>query len=155
MKLLQNQSWMVLAVSIGCIGLATLPVRADDGMQFGLKFNRGCGYCISEAKLEKEKKTTFKVESKEICVPAVQFPWSKCKTQKCGQVKVVCELKKGSTNVEKCKYEWKVEKCEDSTCTQHSETETQVEQPKKVSLPRPTLEYDADFFNVRTSTLPY
>ena len=118
MKHLPKKYAMPAAITLGLIAGSISAIVAGEGFEYGLRRCPGCGSCKSEAKLEKDKKTTFTVECKEICIPPVQFPWSKCKPAKCGYVKAVRVLKKGSKPVEKCTYEWTVEKCDEKTAVQ-------------------------------------
>ena len=75
---------------------------------------RGCGqcdgeYCCPTAELVKDKKTCFNVECKNICIPAVKFPWDKSCELTCGKVRTVHVLKKSSYPVEKVVYKWEAD----------------------------------------------
>lgn len=65
--------------------------------------------CCPKAEIQKEEKSCWKVEGKEVCIPRVRFPWSKCPTPRCGKVRTVHVLKNEKYEVEKCSYKWEVE----------------------------------------------
>ena len=64
--------------------------------------------CVPEAYMKKEKKTVFKVECKEMCIPKIRLPWQMCQEPECGIVKKVLIMKKESKEVEKKAYKWKI-----------------------------------------------
>jgi len=78
--------------------------------------------CVPKAYVGKEEKSCFYVEYKEVCIPAITFPWeerggrshaSECGTRlwcpmpRCGRVKVVKTLRKHEYKCPKCDYKWK------------------------------------------------
>lgn len=67
-----------------------------------------CGkkVCTLEVSKEKESVTRYDVESKEICIPGIKFPWS-CK-RNCGGVRNVCVLKEVKEDKTVCKYDWSI-----------------------------------------------
>ena len=66
----------------------------------------GVKICVAEAEKTKVKKTTFSVEEKDVCIPRFNWPWQKSCPPKCGHVRTVCVLKKGSRECESCGYKW-------------------------------------------------
>lgn len=83
-----------------------------------------CKYCKLEVDTEKIKKSCWKIERKQICIPEVRFPWSKltqcrhhgcrgcaeCCEPRCARVRTVRQLKKHSYECgEECVYSWKLE----------------------------------------------
>ncbi len=68
--------------------------------------------CVSESKIEKEKRSCWKTEQKVICIPKIRFPWQKCDGPKCGKTKTITVLKKHSYECEVCRHEWKILKPE-------------------------------------------
>lgn len=73
--------------------------------------------CKPEYITKKVKKTTYEVECKQICIPAVTFPWQKCCEPRCGKVITVKKLKKVSYQCERCGCKWKIEPCGCDSCT--------------------------------------
>jgi hypothetical protein len=69
-----------------------------------------CGrkVCYPEIKMKKEPRRCWEVERKEICIPAIQFPWMHCSQLRCGRVRVVNVLVEKDYEVEKCGYDWKI-----------------------------------------------
>ncbi len=69
-----------------------------------------CGQkvCYPETKVEKETRHCWEVERKEICIPAIRFPWMKCGPLHCGRVRTVNVLVAKDYESEKCVYEWKI-----------------------------------------------
>ncbi len=76
--------------------------------------------CRTYASMEKVKDGCWDVECKDVCIPAVRFPWQKCAVNsscdglsclpgKCGKVRTVQVLKRKDTEKDKCVYEHKVE----------------------------------------------
>ena len=93
-----------------------------------------CGKCNGTCYLKVEKttkeKSCFKVETKQICIPKVRFPWQpkvdcdscdsagNCATR-CGRVKTILVLKKHKYECPDCKYTWEVASsgaCDDANC---------------------------------------
>ncbi len=83
-----------------------------------------CKYCKLHVEKEKIKKSCWKVERKQICIPEVRFPWSKlhacrhhgcrgcaeCCEPRCARVRTVRYLDKHSYECgEECVYSWEVE----------------------------------------------
>ena len=72
-----------------------------------------CPQCNSdqcELKTEKgeSKKSCFKVEQKEVCIPAVTLPWKKHCPKTTSKMRVVNVLKKHSYKCPSCEYSWEV-----------------------------------------------
>lgn len=67
------------------------------------------GYCELTIEMGEEERSCYKVEQKEICVPAITFPWQKCcGPVKCGKAKTVKVLKKHKFKCPKCECKWEV-----------------------------------------------
>lgn len=92
---------------VGCRGRLLRRARPCDRCP-----NCNAEVCISESKIEKEKRSCWKTEQKIICVPKVRFPWQKCDGPLCGQTRTITLLKKHSYECEVCKHEWKILKPE-------------------------------------------
>ena len=69
-----------------------------------------CGSAVCQPRLEqkREKKSTFDVECKEVCVPKFRWPWQMCRPPQCGYVKMVRVLRKVDYECTKCGYSWHV-----------------------------------------------
>jgi len=72
-----------------------------------------CQYCELKTKKVEVEKSGFKIEQKEVCVPAVRYPWMKCNPPKRSRVRTVNVLKKHKSKGEKCEYKWSVHEPED------------------------------------------
>ena len=55
------------------------------------------------------KKKVYKVECKDICIPAIRLPWQMCCDPKCGKVRTVKVLKTLEVKCTKCGCEWSVQ----------------------------------------------
>ena len=78
------------------------------------KANCDCQYCTLESKKVDVEKSRFKVEQKEVCIPAVRLPWMKCNPPKRSRVRTVNILKKEKYKDGKtCEYKWSVHEPED------------------------------------------
>ncbi len=93
-----------------------------------------CNHCCNlDAEEVDEEKTCFEVESKEICIPRVVFPWQKKTCRSCdscsglgcnacvhngAKVRRICVLKTKKYNCPKCKYTWTPEEngCDVGCC---------------------------------------
>jgi hypothetical protein len=86
--------------------------------------NDGCGKptgwcdvncCVSSVcrpvcKVVPNEKTCYEVVCKQICIPAIRFPWDKCCTPKCGKVRTVHRLATRTYQCgEKVVWEWNIE----------------------------------------------
>ena len=72
-----------------------------------------CQYCELDVKKGEVAKSSFKVEQKEVCVPAVRLPWKKnCPPTK-SKVRTINVLKKHKYKVPKCEYKWSVHEPEE------------------------------------------
>jgi hypothetical protein len=72
-----------------------------------------CLHCELKTKKVEVDKTRFKIEQKEVCVPAVRLPWKKCCPPKKSRVRTVNVLKKEKYKGEKCEYKWSVHEPEE------------------------------------------
>lgn len=67
--------------------------------------------CVPTPEVVKEKKHCWQVECKDICIPAIRWPWqSCCSPRKCGQVKTIKVLEKVDYECEKCGYKWEIKR---------------------------------------------
>jgi hypothetical protein len=80
--------------------------NAAAASEFGCPHCQSEGTCVLKAEQVEEDETCYDVECKEICIPAVRFPWESCRTPKCGRVRVVSKLKEDKRKATTCKYEW-------------------------------------------------
>lgn len=122
-----------------------------------------CDYCCElKAEEVEEEKTCFEVESKEICIPRVVFPWQKKACRACdgcaglgctncvhngAKVRRICVLKTDKYKCPKCKYTWTPKKkdvaggcdvgCCDAGCDGVSPVEP-VAEPQVVQPPATT-----------------
>ncbi|MEZ6137268.1 MAG: hypothetical protein R3C53_20455 [Pirellulaceae bacterium] len=78
-----------------------------------------CGkkVCVLKVSEEKEDVIGFEVESKEICIPGIKFPWN-CK-RNCGGVRHVCVLKEEKKEKTVCKYDWSIKTVCTTCCRRH------------------------------------
>ena len=69
-----------------------------------------CGQkvCCPEVKPAKETRQCWEVEQKEVCIPAVRFPWMDCGQFRCGRVRKVNVLVEKDYEVDVCDYQWKI-----------------------------------------------
>ena len=72
-----------------------------------------CLYCDLKTKRVEVDKTVFKVEQKEVCVPAVRLPWMKCCPPTKSRVRTVNVLKTDKVKVKTCEYKWNVKEPEE------------------------------------------
>jgi len=84
--------------------------------------------CSPEWVTEKISKSCFYTERKEICIPAVRFPWDKCCTPKCGKVITIKLLKKRKYKCEQCKVKWNIFG-RGNSCTDCAPTSTPIFDP--------------------------
>lgn len=97
------------------LSITSLASAAAPECQFGCHALE-CRQCCPKVGTETEKKKCWEVERKEICIPPVRFPWTRCGQLGCGRVRAISVLvRKEAGTVERCKYEWKVEGC--APCT--------------------------------------
>lgn len=76
----------------------------------------GCAVCRSVEALVKEKKHRWEVETRQICIPAVRWPWEKCCEPRCGQVKTIKVLKRVDYECTKCGYKWEIQAVDGCPC---------------------------------------
>lgn len=102
-----SRLYLVLAV---LIALST----AFSGAVAGIIQGKHCPNCHHSVchpvpEMTKEKQHCWKVECKEICIPAIKWPWSPCcEPPRCGKVKMVKVLKKVEYECERCGYKWEI-----------------------------------------------
>jgi len=72
-----------------------------------------CQFCELDVKKGEVEKTCFKTEQKEICIPAIRYPWKKCCPPKRSKVRTVNVLKKHKYKCPECQYKWSVHEPED------------------------------------------
>jgi len=73
-----------------------------------------CGkYCCTDAECKPATRTCWDIKHKEICIPPVRFPWSKCcGPTRCGRVIQVKTLKEREYEVNRVQYDWKIQGAE-------------------------------------------
>ena len=70
-----------------------------------------CKLCEPTPTTEKDKKHCWCIETKDVCIPHIRWPWQPCcEPPKCGRVRTVKVLKKVEYECEKCGYKWEI-KC--------------------------------------------
>ncbi len=105
-----------------------------------------CQYCELKTKKVEVDKTCFKVEQKEVCVPAVRLPWKKCCPPKKSRVRTVNVLKTDKYKGEECEYKWSVhepEECQEPEAAEPVmayEPAQSVTEESATSYPDPTAE---------------
>lgn len=72
------------------------------------------------------KKSAYEISYKQICIPAITFPWQKCCEPRCGKVITVKKLHKVSYECERCGCKWKIEPCGCSSYTSSLNTVEKV-----------------------------
>lgn len=78
--------------------------------QFGSCLCRQCGQpaCVLRVEPGKVKKSCWRVENKQVCIPSVRLPWMKC-GPRCGRVRTVRVLKQHDYECDSCDYLWKID----------------------------------------------
>lgn len=101
---------MRIALALLAAALFVTPTSKGVADNFPTACCHVCGQkvCYPEAKVEKETRHCWEVECKEICIPAIRFPWMKCGPLHCGRVRAVKGLVAKDYECEKCVYEWKI-----------------------------------------------
>jgi hypothetical protein len=105
-----RSSLMVLFLAL-VIGLSAVMSAASGGSIQG-KHCPQCDHSVCHAVPEttKQEKHCWQVECKEICIPAIKWPWSPCcEPPRCGKVKMVKVLKKVEYECERCGYRWEIQ----------------------------------------------
>ena len=92
--------------------LLVLPLFADAG-HGAAKPRCGCpscgnAVCVPSREPEVDERYCWKVEFKQVCIPAIRWPWQSCCEPKCGKVKTVKVLEKVEYECDKCGYRWDV-----------------------------------------------
>lgn len=80
-----------------------------------------CQFCELDVKKGEVEKSSYKVEQKEVCVPAVRLPWKRNCPPKRSKVRTVNTLKKHKYKCPKCEYKWSVHEPEDFDSSAGSE----------------------------------
>ena len=123
--MIRNRCLAVLIIMIFVSGTTAADAASCDS---GSDCCATCPACKACCKLkvedDKEKKSCYKVECEEICIPRVVFPWQKKHScDPClnngAKVKTVRKLKKHSYECPTCKYTWtpvKADCCGDGCC---------------------------------------
>lgn len=96
----------------------------------------GAKTCVAIPETKTEKKSCYKTECKDICIPKFRFPWQMCCTPKCGKVITVKVLKKVDYECKKCGYTWEIN--EVCSCTSDGCTTIPVEGPSDLEEPSPS-----------------
>lgn len=104
-----------------------------------------CQYCELTAKKVEVDKTRFKVEQKEVCVPAVRLPWKRNCPPKKSRVRTVNVLKTEKYKGETCEYKWSVHEPEEYKEPEAAEPVAAYEPPQDAaeaasSYPDPAAE---------------
>ena len=110
----KGSKWLLAAMAISIGTIAT-------GYSAGLAVRlHTCPHCQTQCtpkiceptpSTDKEKKHCWCIETKEVCIPHIRFPWQPCcEPPKCGRVRTVKTLKKVEYECEKCGYKWEI-KC--------------------------------------------
>lgn len=97
------------SVAMKYLGIAV--VLASLSASIGVAGSKICPdkRCYPKLTTTKEEKYCWKVETKQVCIPRVRFPWSKpCDPLQCGKVRTVRAMKKHTYESEKCAVEWEV-----------------------------------------------
>ncbi|VAX40633.1 hypothetical protein MNBD_PLANCTO02-1404 [hydrothermal vent metagenome] len=91
--------------------------------------------CLPESVTQKVKKSCYRIEYKEICIPKVRFPWEKYCEPKCGKVITVKILKKKKYTRKKQATKWNIFSIAKGNCTDNSCTS--VSHKHHVITPQP------------------
>jgi hypothetical protein len=100
-----------------------------------------CDSCVLKLDEIEVKKSCFKTEQKEICIPKIRFPWQKCCPPGTSKSKVVTVLKKHSYKCKECSYKWSVNEPEFGEATKTTPAEIiyqPTHQPTYQTMPTPT-----------------
>jgi len=102
-----------------------------------------CPRCHCKISIEqvKEKKTSFDVTCKPICIPRITLPWQKCCAPKCARIKYVHVVKKVTYECKKCKYKFEPVCCDACSGCATEEEGAPYDQP--VAPPAPTSPHSA------------
>ena len=90
-----------------------------------------CQYCELDVKKGEVEKSSYKVEQKEVCVPAVRLPWKKNCPPKRSRVRTVNVLKKHKYKCPQCQYKWSVHEPEDFEEPEAAEPEEAAEKTEE------------------------
>lgn len=105
----------VAGASCGCA--STAPATPTSGCRSCRKQRScpqcDCQFCELDVKKGEVEKKSYKIEQKEVCVPAVRLPWKKNCPPKRSRVRTVNTLKKHKYKCPKCEYKWSVHEPED------------------------------------------
>jgi hypothetical protein len=99
------------------LGHAVMALARAGGIQGHGCPECGCAVCRPVQVPVKEKQHCWEVECKQICIPAVRWPWeSCCEPPRCGKVKTVKVLKKVEYECTKCGYKWEIQAVDCCPC---------------------------------------
>lgn len=104
------RSTRLLACALLCLcGGLTASLHAGGFLRAG--FCPHCNHwpCAPTPTTTKVSKHYWEIETKQICIPHITWPWAPCcQPPKCGRVRVVRSPKKVPYECEKCGYKWEV-----------------------------------------------
>jgi hypothetical protein len=98
------------------LGHAVMALARAGGIQGHGCPECGCAVCHPVQVPVKEKQHCWEVECKQICIPAVRWPWEKCCEPRCGKVKTVKVLKRVDYECTKCGYKWEIQAVDCCPC---------------------------------------
>ena len=95
---------LLVALGLTASGLLVLALaNTAFASEFGCPCCQSCGgACVLKAEQVEEDETCYDVECKEVCIPAVRFPWDSYRTPKCGRVRVIARLKEDTRKTTSC-----------------------------------------------------
>lgn len=102
---------MRIAVALLAVALFAYPTNGGTAGEKAPSLScHSCGrkVCCPEVKPAKETRHCWEVEKKDVCIPAVRFPWMDCGQFRCGRVRKVNVLVEKDYEVDTCKYDWKI-----------------------------------------------
>ncbi len=109
------------------------------------------GICQLTESQGKEKRSYYKVDSKQICIPAIRLPWQSCEF-KCGSTRTIRVLKKESHECPKCEYEWTVAETGCASCEQPTTEFQPAPQSSILQAPQARSIPGASIFGRHTTT---
>ncbi len=105
----QCQPTTCTGCATGCSSCRSIRPRRGNGLsRMRTRPCPECDSCVLSLDEVEVKKTCFKTEQKEICIPKVRLPWQKCCPPGTSKSIVVTVLKKHSYKCKKCSYKWSV-----------------------------------------------
>ncbi len=65
--------------------------------------------CVLSSEPTEVKKSCYRVECRDVCIPSIRFPWQKCvDSPRCGKVIRVKVLVDDSRSCPDCKHDWNI-----------------------------------------------